>query len=588
MQFDRLNRLIHRFVWIARQGVPRYTDWLARVIAETVDDKEEEQVFVGAAEVAPAVELAPDEWVDDHEAIQVGDTLKADLIRGCRTDTTSVYQSVPIKAIYSHLTNPDEEVDSKTVAVAKRFLLRNGLLRFQSVSGSRIVVPVVVSTVLVPDLEGGAQGLRASILYIHHNKFLHPGAFRLYQTVSKTWFWPKLASDIRRYLSSCLVCSMRLPTRGESGNSELSSATLPALVLFDQIMIDYFSLDDRNVLLVIDCYSHFAFSQTVEVADARSTALVLFDVMSFIGFPSVILCDNGSHFANETVAVEMSKLLGFKMSFSSPYHPRRNGLVETLVKEIKASLKSGIIEMKHGLDTGEASRDFPFWLKIATLNHNRSPFAYYDISPYEIVFGRPIREVDNPPDTADIVDPVKSLRECWRYVRGDRYAFLQDRHSVNVRQAASFEPGDKVIWRVGPNISIEVLQTKIGSSTWALQSGATAPEDQLRRFVNVAEDLQVAQVSQPTLYSPGDIVLVRSLPGEGDHDVDECINVGRVISVDGNRVMVEDYFCNERDQWFSHGPEYVTVYHSDALLRTIELTKQQRISRRELKQVGQL
>ena len=458
----------------------------------------------------------------------------------------------------------------------------DSILKFRSVSGNKIVVPIVKSDELIPSGEGSGQSLRASILWIHHNKFLHPGSFRLYQSVARSWYWPSLAADIRRYLKSCLVCSMRLPTRGDKGDSELSSVTDATNQVFDQIMIDYFSLDDHNVLLIIDCFSHFAFSRHVSEATAFATAQALFEVMCYIGVPTVIFCDNGGTFANEIIS-ELSKLFGFRLSFSSPYHPRRNGLVETLVKEIKASIKSGMIEVKHGL-SHDSNGDFDLWLKIATLNHNRSPFAYYDISPYEIVFGRPIREVDKPVDLIDsIVPDLQGIRDCWRYVRTNRYSYIQDRYAANQIHSVPFIVGDQVVWRCGPNISIEVLDKRIATSSWALRSGPIVPENQLKRFTNIAGDLQVSQSVPKYSYKANDIVLIRVPPEDDDLDVDEYLNVGKVLSLSNIGVVVEEYFCNDSSQWFSHGNQYVKEYKHEDIVKACVLTKQNRVPARVLK-----
>jgi hypothetical protein len=407
-QFIRLQGIPHQYIWLKRTGVPKYADWLARHVAV----EQSQLINCNAAHV--------EESMDEDDVVvspEVNSILKEELINGYMSDTTSVYHSVKICDIYDYLKTdtavtrngvPDTDSSSKLSLISTRFIYDDGILKFKTIHGYKIMVPSISTKQIMVD--GSLQPLRAALLHLHHNTFLHAGSHRLYASLSRAWYWPGMIKDVKRFIRGCLVCNLRREEYGAAGNSDLASPTADAALVFETIMIDYFSLNGINVLLVIDTFSHFMFSYRVEPADAINTAKCLFDLMCTIGIPNVIMCDNGSTFKN-ILMEEMTKMFNIKLNFSFTYHPRRNGLVEVLVKEIKTGIKAGMLEF--GPD-----HDFDTLLKMATLSHNRSPFAYANISPYEIVFNRSCARIDPVLETWEPETKFnKSLRECWRHVR---------------------------------------------------------------------------------------------------------------------------------------------------------------------------
>jgi hypothetical protein len=69
------------------------------------------------------------------------------------------------------------------------------LVRFSSFDGSQQVV--------VP------QNLVSRILYMEHYipSAGHPGAHRMFQTIRRTFFWPRIAEDVYETVRKCDVCA---------------------------------------------------------------------------------------------------------------------------------------------------------------------------------------------------------------------------------------------------------------------------------------------------------------------------------------------------------------------------------------------
>jgi transposase InsO family protein len=65
--------------------------------------------------------------------------------------------------------------------------------------------------------------------------------------------------------------------------------------------------------------------------------------MGLFGIPTQILSDNGTQFSNELME-EVTKVIGVKHLFSTPYSKEENGIVERSNKEVIRHLKAIVYE----------------------------------------------------------------------------------------------------------------------------------------------------------------------------------------------------------------------------------------------------
>lgn len=71
---------------------------------------------------------------------------------------------------------------------------------------------------------------------------------------------------------------------------------------------------------------------TSEDCSVSTTAKFLFVfILSWFGFPKILMSDRGTHFLNETIVAMLDKFRGYHEK-STPYHPQANGMVETFNK----------------------------------------------------------------------------------------------------------------------------------------------------------------------------------------------------------------------------------------------------------------
>lgn len=582
--WSRLQSIDHQFIWTPRDGIPKYADWLARqqicpdqcFTLEIDDEVEHDRVDVHLDSNQASTNGTP----EDVPHSLITPQFRRQLIHGYRTDEKTTFHRVSLRDIYKWKSKNNVDyaglsaADKRIHTASKHFTVEDQILKYNSIDGLKIVIPDVECDIPILD-DVRAVHVKAAILYMYHNKLLHPGKHRLYSSISRRFYWPKLESDIRRYISSCLECNLRKNNSVGHGTSELGKVTTLSKKIFEMVMLDYASFENHNVLFIIDCYSHFLFTHEVESADAKSTAIALFKIITQIGCPHEILHDNGSHFVNKTMD-DLALIMGYRINLSTPYLPRRNGLVESSVKGVKNSLRFW----------NEADYDFGVALDVATYMHNTNQLAHFPLSPYEIVFGQQATPITNTFDlpSADLQRDIIGIRNAWDVARMRQADHLRDRHNQSQLNNIPFKVDDTVIVRQGNNIGIDTLKEKHSSNHWILASGAIVSEAHLQLCPRLADDITIPAIL-PIVDSGikvGDIILFKTTEND-----DQFIDVGSVLSVsDEMTCTLQRFYCNENLQWFSHGQEHQVTIPIANVLQVVKLTKDHRIPKRVLTRLG--
>ena len=84
----------------------------------------------------------------------------------------------------------------------------------------------------------------------------------------------------------------------------------------------------KNVLVVVDHFTHYVQAYVTKNHMAHTTARVLYNnFFSVFSFPQKLLSDQGTEFTGDVIAA-MCKLLGIEKIRTTPYHPQTNGLAE--------------------------------------------------------------------------------------------------------------------------------------------------------------------------------------------------------------------------------------------------------------------
>src|SRR5580765_3058417 len=188
--------------------------------------------------------------------------------------------------------------DWKKLTSSRFRLLQNELCMFKNIvlRGSRIVIP---------------KKLQKRTLEIAHEG--HPGIVEMKNRLrSKVW-WDGIDKDAEKYVRSCEGCQL---VQKSTISAPLTRNELPDRP-WEALAMDLLGPlpSGESILVVIDYYSRFyeveiLKSTTVEVIISR-----LKEMFARHGMPNVIMCDNGTQFANNTL-YEWANINGFKIVHS--------------------------------------------------------------------------------------------------------------------------------------------------------------------------------------------------------------------------------------------------------------------------------
>ena len=148
---------------------------------------------------------------------------------------------------------------------------------------------------------------------------------------------------------------------------------------------------NKYILVICDYATRYPEAIPLRAIDAETIAEELVKFFSRVGIPEEILTDQGSNFTSKLLA-EVYRLLHIKPIRTSPYHPQTDGLVERFNQTLKAMLRK---------TAKEEGKDWDRLVPYLLFAYREVPQASTGFSPFELLYGRPVREL------------LDILRETW-------------------------------------------------------------------------------------------------------------------------------------------------------------------------------
>ena len=221
---------------------------------------------------------------------------------------------------------------------------------------------------------------RLRLLHDHH-ALGHFGAKALAASLkSAKKYWPNIHQDCKNLVRSCIQCARH--TIKKMGFHPVTS--IHAQLPFDHLAIDLFDVGTTSfngyngVLIIVDVATRFVILRPYQTKSADEIARLIFTVMCNFGIPKVIQSDNGREFRNQLLK-HLGKLAHTQLRFTTPYHPRGNGVVERYVQTATNTLKK--------LIRGE-ERDWEQYIPAVQLSMNLHVSSLHQSRPFSLFFGR--------------------------------------------------------------------------------------------------------------------------------------------------------------------------------------------------------
>ena len=286
----------------------------------------------------------------------------------------------------------------------------------------RVVVPSSLRKVIL-------QGLHSA----------HQGVSAMQSRAQSIVFWPGMTLDIQETRSKCLQCNRNAPSQAPIP----SEPAVPPLTPFEQIFADFFEFGGHHYLVAGDRLSGWSeiFSTPSGSAWSGARGLIgcLRSLFSTFGVPDELSSDGGPEFT-AGVTRDFLNTWGVRHRISSAYHPQSNGRAEVAVKSAKRLLRSNVGP------NGSLNNDK---LLMALLQLRNTPDPDCNLSPAQIIFGRPIR------DSLSFVNRLEKysnshIRPIWREAWSAKESALRTRFSKtsealneHVKPLLPLEIGDK-------------------------------------------------------------------------------------------------------------------------------------------------
>ena len=215
------------------------------------------------------------------------------------------------------------------------------------------------------------------------------------QRINMVFFWPRMKEDIKEYCRTCNSCQMK--RKVTCYDQVPINAVMRPEQPFEVINIDVigpFSQKSNGcayVLTMIDQFSRWP--EAIQIKNLKATTIcdALLWIWTRTGIPKNVVMDNATYFKAE-LTDELTKKLGTKVRFSTPYFPQGNAVVERWNGVIK-----GMIH--HAIHNGvkEWHKMIPFSLSA----YREVPNETTGVAPYEMIYGYQARGI------------LSALRETW-------------------------------------------------------------------------------------------------------------------------------------------------------------------------------
>ena len=383
-------------------------------------------------------------------------------------DLPALQQSCPeIGPIYRyHLdgTLPDDKtVQQSLVAHAKEYGLRSDVLHHIHEKRSRHKDrdDVAIHQIVIPKI------LRPSILSEYHDSIMggHQGFTRTYECIKQKYFWPRMYSDIDKYLRSCTSCQQAKTHYQQRNKPPLTP--LPIEPLFSRWHIDFLGPlrtahdGSKYILLVVESFSRWCEAFPLKSADAVSVAKVLYtDIFTRYGAPVSLVSDRGQQFMSKLVQA-LCAMFSVRRKMTSSYHPQTNSACERMNSYILSSLRAYV---------RPDQLDWPGLLPGIMMAYRHTPATNStEFSPFYILFNQTMKTPLDTEIDGELKDvPVAFRSDLKSYIKGVEVSRKIARDNIarhqRINKAYSDRHANEVEYEINDLVWVHNPEVPIGLS----------------------------------------------------------------------------------------------------------------------------
>ena len=339
----------------------------------------------------------------------------------------------------------------------------------------------------------------------------HAGMIKTLSLIRSRYIWPNMVVDVRQHIGSCDLCLQA------KASQKLERVPLTlfdyALMPHTRVHVDFVGpLDSTTkyghryiVSVVCSSTSHLTAWSCRNILTEPFVREFYARVISVYGTPAVLHTDRGSQFTSH-IWKELGKMLKIKLSMTSGFNPRSNGMVEIKNKSIGELLRAMCMQNP---------RNWDVVLPSVVSAINSSIHTTYGVSPNNAIFGRDLITVldhatisnqDYQPMHEVLQDILKGQTIAQDIAikahkeRDAKLRLLHDKHKTS-----NLLPGQVVFWKKpiyhDPTRKSKLMPKALGPFiTTDVHDNTTATIRHLHSGKTIPHRVSISQLKKPSHY----------------------------------------------------------------------------------------
>jgi hypothetical protein len=281
--------------------------------------------------------------------------------------------------------------------------------------------------------------LRPTVLSAMHDCPLsgHMGVKKTLDRLVHRFWWPKMAMDVQRWISSCLHCTRRKMPKGIDkpirsilpGQSAGYSAPFAEVVVDTHGPLMTSKKGNKFIVIFSDRLTRWPEAYATRNQLSKTIArLLVNEIIPRHGVPRTLLSDQGSNYVSK-LCKAVYKEMGVRKLQTSAYYPQGNGLVERFNRTLDNMLAMYINELQ---------TDWDEWLPHMLFAYRAAVNASTGYSPFYMLHGfeprYPIDVLQN--DELDYANSHEWVQQAVRSIKAAHAVAQQNLRKVDSKLAA--------------------------------------------------------------------------------------------------------------------------------------------------------
>ena len=245
---------------------------------------------------------------------------------------------------------------------------------------------------------------RAFFLALHNHPLGgHQGITRTLLPLQDRYYWPSMNEDAQTWCRQCHTCTRtkRLPILNKSELQQQLAGTAFERVAVD-LMGPFEKTENDNLYIAVfqDYFTKWIIAEPLKDKTAMGVADLFYTKwVALFGCPQILHSDRGGEFTADVVR-RLCDVLRVEKTFTSPYRPESDGMVERSNRTLQSMLRAFV---------NEARNDWDDHLPAVCCAYRSTPHESTGVSPFRMVFGR---NITLPIDLQNDVGLHQQFPEC--------------------------------------------------------------------------------------------------------------------------------------------------------------------------------